>query len=402
VATDIPAAPIPARAQPDGNDPPRPSLWERWLHVESPIGLVLDVGIVAVLAFAMAAIFREQRSIETVIAVVLPLLFRRRWPAIVLVVVSVGVLGTQGDAVFVDVAAVAIAAFTVGDLVESRATSAGIAIATAIGLGIGFTRESGDVGMSMAIPFAVIMPTWIVGSVVRSRRIEAVAAEAARQRAIADREAALRTTIAEQRRTIARELHDVVAHSVSVMLIQAGAARSVLQTSPEDAETALLAVESTGRDAMTELRRLLDVLADRDEAAGIAPQSGVAQLGTLVTRVREAGLPVELEVAGTPRALPPGMDVTVYRIVQEALTNALRYAGRARTVVRVAFAPSALDVEVVDDGPGQAAAPSGDTPQRGLIGMRERAAVFGGRVDAGPLPEHGYAVRACLPTEPTA
>src|SRR5262249_322036 len=142
----------------------------------------------------------------------------------------------------------------------------------------------------------------------------------------------LRTAVAEERRHMARELHDVVAHAVSVMLIQAGAARQVLRSSPSGAEESLLTVEATGREAMAELRRLLGVLHDDGEASGVAPQPGVDQLEALVARVRDAGLPAELRIDGTPIALPASVDVTIYRIVQEALTNALRYARRAATI----------------------------------------------------------------------
>ena len=197
---------------------------------------------------------------------------------------------------------------------------------------------------------------------------------------------------------MARELHDVVAHAVSVMVIQAGAARQVLDTSPEQATEALLTVESTGREAMGELRRLLGVLNDEGEAAALSPQPGIEQLGVLIERVREAGLPTELEVAGDPRALPTSLDVTVYRIVQEALTNALRYARRAATLVRLTWEPTQLRVEILDDGP-DATAIGAEGSGRGLVGMRQRASQVGGRLEAGPRLGGGYAVRAWLPLE---
>ena len=160
------------------------------------------------------------------------------------------------------------------------------------------------------------------------------------------------------------------------MVIQAGAARHVVRTSPDEAEESLLAVEATGRQAMTELRRFLGALSDDDESAGLAPQPGIGELGELVARVREAGLPAELEVDGTPRALPPSLDVTVYRIVQEALTNALRYARRAATIVRLSYEPDQLRVEILDDGPAAGTQADGGTG-RGLVGMRERASLVG-------------------------
>ena len=200
---------------------------------------------------------------------------------------------------------------------------------------------------------------------------------------------------------MARELHDVVAHGVIVMLIQAGAARQVVDQSPEDAKQALLTVEATGREAMMELRRLLGVLDEDGDGAGVAPQPGVDQLGILLDRVRDAGLPAELEVAGTPRPLPPSLDVTVYRIVQEGLTNALRYARRAATLVRLTWEPAQLRIEILDDGPVSTADGS-DGAGRGLIGMQERATRAGGRLEAGPRLGGGYAVRAWLPLVPEA
>jgi signal transduction histidine kinase len=182
------------------------------------------------------------------------------------------------------------------------------------------------------------------------------------------------------------------------MLIQAGAARQVVRSSPDQAEEALLTVEATGREAMAELRRLLGVLNDDGEATSVAPQPGLGQLGALVDRVREAGLPAELAIDGTPRSLPASLDTTIYRIVQEALTNALRYARRAATIVRVTFDEAQVRVEILDDGPsatGDASEGSG----RGLVGMRQRAEQAGGRLEAGPRLGGGYAVRAWLPLD---
>ncbi len=244
----------------------------------------------------------------------------------------------------------------------------------------------------------ILVPTWLVGDVIRTRRVDAIRQAEAIQRSVHDREERLRVAATEERRHVARELHDVVAHAVSVMVIQAGAARQVVRSSPSQAEESLLAVEATGRDAMTELRRFLGALSDVDEASGLAPQPGIAELGALLGRVREAGLPASLEIDGDPRYVAQSLDVTVYRIVQEALTNALRYARRATTLVRLSWEAEQLRVEILDDGP--AVAP-GDGSGRGIVGMRERATLAGGRLEAGPRLGGGYAVRAWLPLEPT-
>jgi signal transduction histidine kinase len=160
----------------------------------------------------------------------------------------------------------------------------------------------------------------------------------------------------------------------------------------------MLAVETTGREAMTELRRFLGALSEEDSTAGVAPQPGIGEIAALVERVRSAGLPASLEVDGDPRAVPASIDTVVFRIVQEALTNALKYAARASTLVRLSWEPEQLRVEVLDDGPASAASPTGGAG-RGLVGMRERASLVGGHLEAGPRVGGGYAVRAWLPLD---
>jgi signal transduction histidine kinase len=228
-----------------------------------------------------------------------------------------------------------------------------------------------------------------------------------------------RWAVAEERGRIARELHDVVAHSVSVMVVQAGAARRTLAASPDMAAAALGQIESTGRQALVEMRRLLGLLraGERTDAAALAPQPGLEHLESLAAAAREAGLPVEVRVEGEPRPLPAGVDLSAYRIVQEALTNVVRHAGPARATVRVCYGREALEIQVTDDGPGAAGdggglvvvtiGPDGvlEVPGRGngdghgLIGMRERVAMFGGTLEAGARPEGGYRVAARLPLD---
>jgi signal transduction histidine kinase len=211
------------------------------------------------------------------------------------------------------------------------------------------------------------------------------------------------------------------------MVVQAGAARRVLDSSPDDAREALLAVEASGRTAMTELRHLLGLLApsgggetdgtSKVDGAGetgdavLTPQPGVARMPALVARVREAGMPVELSVdapGGNPRALPPGVDLAAYRVVQEALTNVIKHAGQARTTVRMEYRPRDLTITVSDDGPPPGTGPAAAAGQppgsgaRGLIGLRERIAVYGGELDAGPRPGGGWRLAARIPLEPAA
>ena len=365
-------------------------------------GVLLDVLPVVILGLVALGNDQAERtdSVPIVLVfVVLPLLARRRWPIPVLAIAAVGTLATtmSGGNPLAQVGSIALASFTVGDRQADRVLAALSVVAVASLLSFGFIVQDADPAEAVALTFAVLVPSWLLGDLVHTRRREALRREEERDRSVQAREERLRAAAAEERRHVARELHDVVAHAVSVMVIQAGAARQVLRTAPDDAEGALLAVESTGREAMTELRRFLGALADDDEPGGLAPQPGIGGLGTLLDRVREAGLPASLEVQGEPRSVPPSLDVAVYRIVQEALTNALRYARRAATLVRLTWEPAQLRLEILDDGPGtDAIAPSG----RGLVGMRERASLVGGRLEAGPRIGGGYAVRAWLPLEP--
>jgi signal transduction histidine kinase len=239
-----------------------------------------------------------------------------------------------------------------------------------------------------------LVGTWIVGDVVRARLGRAEQTVEAAKTRVAQSQAAATAVLAEERVRIARELHDVIAHSVSVMGVQAGAARTLIDSDPGAAREALLSVEATARSSVSELQRLLAVLREQGDApSDRAPQPGLTQLPALVTGIRAAGLPVDLTMTGT-RTLPAGVDVAAYRIVQEALTNALKHA-RAPTTVTVQCSATAVRIEIRDSGPG----PFDQLPHggHGLIGMRERAQLYGGTLRAGPSPGGGFGVLACLP-----
>ncbi len=210
-----------------------------------------------------------------------------------------------------------------------------------------------------------------------------------------DRETHVRAAVAHERQRIARELHDVVAHSVSVMALQAGAARQYLGRDPERARQPLLLVEDVGREALEELHRLLQVLRHHDE--GQRPLAGLDHVDQLVEQVRRAGVDVRVDVGGAPRRLAPGLDLTAYRVLQEALTNVLKHAPAARPRVEVVYAERELLLSVVDEGGGTASRPGRGSGGHGLIGMRERVLLYGGCLDAGPRAEGGFAVRARLP-----
>jgi signal transduction histidine kinase len=245
----------------------------------------------------------------------------------------------------------------------------------------------------------VIAAAWLLGHFVGVRRAYTArleqTAELERTRAEQARQA-----VAEERLRLARELHDVVAHSISVIAVQSGVGAHVASTQPEEAAKALAAIEATSRAALTELRRLLGVLRQEDEPQGdLAPVPGLADLDGLLAEVAKAGLAVRLQVEGRPAQLPAGVDLSAYRIVQEALTNVVKHAGSARAQVAIRYRDHEVLVEVTDDGRG-AAAPTGEGRARvghGLIGMRERVAVFGGDLEVGPRPGGGFRVAARLP-----
>ncbi len=220
-----------------------------------------------------------------------------------------------------------------------------------------------------------------------------------RRRIVREREIATREAVAAERAAIARELHDVVAHHMSVMVVQAGAARAMSGSDPAATAEALRQIEASGRTGLAEMRRLLEVLKAEEDGNGRAPQPGLARIDELLDAMRASGLPVEAVVEGSPQPLPPGVDLSAYRIVQEGLTNALRHAGGASARVVVRYESDAVELEIADDGPGPPEDPEA-SGGHGLIGMRERIRLFGGELEAGPRPGGGFLLRARLPSEP--
>lgn len=247
-----------------------------------------------------------------------------------------------------------------------------------------------------ALPFAVLLLLlpWLGGMYIRTRRLYVAELHARAERAEAEREQRARAAVAAEQARIARELHDAVAHAISVMVVQAEAAEEMLGHDPERARLPIQRIQSVGRSGLDEMRRLLGVLR-RDEAAALAPQPGLSGIGALADEIRAVGLSVDVAVEGVPRALPTGVEISAYRIVQEALTNALKHARASRVVVRIAYG-NRLELDVVDDGVGAGASPTGG---HGIIGMRERVALYGGTLDVGPLSGSGFRVRATFPIE---
>ncbi|MDH6466098.1 signal transduction histidine kinase [Micromonospora sp. A200] len=245
----------------------------------------------------------------------------------------------------------------------------------------------------------IALLSYAVGRAVQARRTSVRALRERARVAEENQRSLAEQAVADERRRIARELHDVVAHHVSVMGVLATGARRVLRRDPDAADEAIATIEDTSRVTLREMRRLLDVLrTDAEPAADLTPQPGLAGIEALVEQVREAGLPVTLHVEGTPGPVEEGVSLTVYRIVQEALTNALKHAGEATAQVRLTVADGFLTVEVTDTGRGPGPGP--DRIGHGLVGMRERVGLYGGTLRTGPRPGGGFRVSARIPVEP--
>lgn len=330
-----------------------------------------------------------------------PLLWRSTRPLVAYAGVLVGVAGlvalsTPHQGPFEPFAALVLGAYSVGAHTHGRRARAGVALSLGplvaseiVNLVVGFQHQT-DVLPALGW----IGAAWLVGRVVHSRAQRNVELEALARELDVQRELQSQAAIVDERARIARELHDVVAHNVSMIVVQAGAAARVLEGAQPHVREALAAIELTGRETVDEMRRLLGVLRRADDGLALAPQPTLRELDALAAHVREAGLPVELRVEGAPQPLPPGVDVSAFRIVQEALTNALKHAGQpARARVTVRYEPGAVEVEIEDNGTGGTGGGTG----HGLIGMRERVALYGGRLDAGRTDGGGYTVKARLP-----
>jgi signal transduction histidine kinase len=333
------------------------------------------------------------------LALVVPLLLRRRHPLPVSAVVAGAVVAQVLVVPYVPFLAgllpLTIANYSVATYARTwRPVGLLLALVAvaAIFARIPEERAAGEVLFTLF----VVVGTWVAGDVVHSRVERAHATVTAARVTLAEQERASVLALEGERARIARELHDVIAHSVSVMGVQAGAARTLLDTDVEGARDALRAIEATARDSVVELQRLLMVLRDGDQPTDRSPQPGLTQLPALVARMRDAGLPVELHAGAELDGVPTGVDLAAYRIVQEALTNALKHSGTS-TLVRVARDEHQLILEVRNRiAPGRASAGGG----HGIVGMRERAHVYGGAISAGPDGPDFFAVRASLPLDP--
>lgn len=341
-------------------------------------------------------------DVLAMLAIILPLLARRRFPFGAPAAMGVAAAATS----FVDKTVVPFdgvtfvvgcaALFLVGSLRDRAQAVAGLAVAEGV---LAVVVNNGPVThlddfIVASIIFGIV---WTIAFGVGRKSVEADEARERAARAELEREQQAQVAVADERARIARELHDVVGHSVSVMTVQASAVRRLLLPEQERERQALLIVEQTGREALAEMRRMVGVLRRPEEAPALAPQPSLEHLERLIESAREAGLRVDLRVEGEAVQLPAGVDLTAYRLVQEGLTNALKHAEASRAEVLVNYAEGHIELTVSDDGRGVG---NGDGGGHGLVGMRERVSVYGGELDAGPRPGGGYELRAKLPLVP--
>jgi signal transduction histidine kinase len=285
------------------------------------------------------------------------------------------------------------ASFLLGNLRDARQGRLGLAVVLGSAAIVAYNDPHHATGDLIFVPvlFGLL---WVAGFALRERAARAEAAEQRALHAEQERESAARLAVAEERARIARELHDIVAHAVSVMVLQVGAVRHKLPAEQQEDRTALEAVERAGRGALAEMRRLLGAMCNDGDDAELAPQPGLDRLNALVEEVARAGLPVQLEIDGDPLPLPRGIDISAYRIVQEGLTNALKHAHASHAEVALRYAPDELRIEVCDDGAGAAAS---DSHGYGLVGVRERVKLYGGEMTAGADSGGGFVLRTRLP-----
>jgi signal transduction histidine kinase len=325
--------------------------------------------------------------------ITLPLMWRRRLPLVAGLVVFLGTVVVHDRVTFVTFFAATIGVYSLAAHGRRPVVSMAVLLAFSIGIAVTFDQVTPPIP-GWATPFALLLPIGLFGTTIRAARARADAS-AQRARALEhEQEAATRAAVAEERARIARDLHDVVSHHVSVMVIQAGAAGKVLDEQPDLARDSIEAIAASGREAMADLRHLLGLLNPApDGAPPLQPQPGLDQLDALVAKVRAAGQPVTVSRSGPP---PPwGLGQVAYRVIQEALTNALRYAPGARTEVAISSTGEELVVEVTNEEAAGAVAPAAGTGS-GLLGLTERLRLYGGTLDAGSRLVGGFRVRASI------
>lgn len=370
---------------------------------DASVALVVLVATLVEVALGSAE-WSGSKPVEIVLAVAcsVPLAWRRSHPIAVTAIVAVGtmvagaiVAPVQGP--FEPFVALELAVYSVG--VHSRLRPGLVALVAVNVFGVlswlAVTLHVDGTNYGDWIPALVwTIGVWAIGRVIRGRNARTLELERLTVELEAERDARAHEAVTVERARIARELHDVVAHNISVIGVQAAAASRIMKGDEPDVRRALAAIETTGRETVDEMRRMLGILRRSEDELALAPQPSLRDLGALVEQVRAAGLDVVARVEGEPRQLPAGLDLSAYRIVQEALTNALKHAAPAHVEVVVRYTEDAIVLEVVDDGSGPA---GGGGTGNGLVGMRERVALFGGDLRVGRRVEGGWALRATLP-----
>ena len=394
-----------------GEPMPRPPLLKRLRPADW-------VGLDAVAAVLLAVVFmvgstRPAYGIPIGVAYLLalvstlPAAVRRLWPLPVLGVVLAGSVAAQAIGTGKDPSAVVAFVLYLVALRYSRRTVTAIlagvlaltAAATAAGgVALGYD-QAGAVAARVVTSAVLVTAAVVLGSAVAAQRAYTAGLQEQAERRTQAQLADAHRAVAEERLRIARELHDVVAHSLSLIALQAGVGHYVAGARPEEAARTLASIETASRTAMGEMRRLLGVL--RDDRAGpeLAPAPGLADVGQLITGTADAGVQAQLEIRGTQRPVPPGVDLAAYRIIQEALTNVVKHARTTAARVVVTYADDAMCLEITDDGHGAPAAAVAASPGHGIAGMAERVSLFGGEFHAGPLPGRGFRVAARLPVD---
>ncbi|MEA2426364.1 MAG: hypothetical protein QOH13_2774 [Thermoleophilaceae bacterium] len=375
--------------------------WGDWT-----LGLALSAAIELVIAAAPATLQPHGgRGLLSAVALIMtvPLVWRRRAPTVVLATALAGlglllaVAADPGGVPLSALIAMIVCFYTVGAHEPGRRAvvglAAGVLVVSAIDAASSGAFQASGVRPSV---WLLLAASWLVGREVRRHRTEVSALRRRAAELELEREEQARLAVAEERARIARELHDVIAHSVSVIVVQAQAARRVLAGDEPHAHALLETIESTGRGALAELRRSLGLLRTHHEQASLEPQPSLHRLHALADQMRAVGLPVDVVIEGQPAELPPGVDLSAYRIVQEGLTNALKHAGPAQARVLVRYAPSQLEIEVSDDGTG-GVGDAANGAGHGIVGMRERVALYGGHLETGRSGNGGYVLRARLP-----
>jgi signal transduction histidine kinase len=338
-------------------------------------------------------------ALPAIAILVLPIFMRRRFPfaaplAYWLLAAGTAFIDWRTTPFPVSLFPIGIAvAFLLGNLRNSVKAGIGLAVVVGSALAIVYKIPGHSTPELVFIPMEFAIG-WLAGFAVRERSEQAEAAEVRASQAERERDAAARIAVAEERARIARELHDVVAHAVSVMVLQVGAVRHKLPDALAEDREALTGVERAGRTALAEMRGLLAAMRTDGDEAELLPQPGLDRLGSLLEEINRAGLPVELHVDGEPVALPRGVDLSAYRIVQEGLTNALKHARATKTDVTVRYQPHELHLEIRDDGIGST---TSDGLGHGLVGIRERVKIYGGEMTAGTANGGGFILSTRLP-----